>query len=400
MKVALVGCGQMGRAAAYALFTTAGTEELVLLDRDARRAADVCDWLSGLDVSGAGPAAMVSVATDIDEALTGSDVVAMAMPWAPTESAVRAAVRAGLPVAAITRPPTSALPALEAETRAAGGTVLLPIGLEPGLTELLAVYLAQRLDTVRTLEICCGGVPAGPRRPLGYTAFFGGENDYHLPIAQRESLALRGGRPVHHPRFSGVVSRDYQGVGRLEAYHDGMAPWLGEHPALREADCTQKTLRWPGFAQAVTDLARLGLLADEPVDVDGVHVVPRRLVERVLAPQVRARPGDRDVVVLELTAHGVLDGSPAAFRTTVVDTADETTGLSAMARTTGFTLAAATELLAERAVVGTGWLKPHLALSQELTERVMRSLSARGVRWLPAHQMPDTVRPDLSREPT
>lgn len=284
MRVTLLGCGQMGRAAAYALATDPRTGELLLLDRDPEQAASLRDWLEDVAVT------PVRVADDLDTALARSDVLATAAPWAPTETALRAAVRAGVPVAGITRPPTADLPRLDAEVKAAGGTVLLPIGLEPGLTELLAVHLAGRFDSVQTLEICCGGVPSEPREPLGYTAFFGGENDYHLPIAQKEALALQGGRPVHHPRFSGVVTREVEGVGRLEAYHDGMAPWLGEHPALRGADCTQKTLRWPGFAQAVTELARLGLLADEPVDVDGARVAPRRLVERVLAPRYGPSP--------------------------------------------------------------------------------------------------------------
>ncbi|MFE2141238.1 saccharopine dehydrogenase family protein [Streptomyces sp. NPDC059456] len=395
MKVALLGCGQMGRAAAYALATDPGTEELLLLDRDPGQAAALRDWLQDGGGTGNRPAATVRAATGLDSALGGCEVVAMAMPWAPTGEALHAAVGAGRPVAAITRPPTAELSLLDTRIRSAGGTVLLPVGLEPGLTELLAVHLAQRLDRVHSLEIYCGGIPTEPREPIGYTAFFGGENDHHLPIAQREALALDGGRPVHHPRFSGVVTREYAGVGQLEAYHDGMAPWLGEHPALRDADCTQKTLRWPGFARVVTELARLGLLADDPVDVDGSRVIPRRLVERVLSPQVRATADDRDAVVLDLTAHGELEGRPASLRTTVVDIADEATGLSAMARTTGFTLAAATRLLAERAVTGTGWIKPHLALSQELTERVMQSLTGRGVTWLPAHEVAEAERPHL-----
>lgn len=164
-------------------------------------------------------------------------------------------------------------------------------------------------------------------------------------------------------------------------------PWLADHPVLRGVDCTQKTLRWPGFAQAVTDLARLGLLAEESVDVDGVRVPPKRVVERVLAPQVRARPGDRDLVVLEVTAHGRLAGRPATLRSTVLDIADEATGLSAMARTTGFALAGATRLLGERAVTGVGWRKPHGTLSQALFEQLMRALIERGVAWTPAHEI-------------
>ncbi|MCS0639651.1 hypothetical protein NX801_29245 [Streptomyces sp. LP05-1] len=388
MRVTLVGCGQMGRAAAHALAGDPGTAELRLLDRDPARAGALRDWLRD-HPGGPGRAAGIRVVTDLETALAGSDVVAAAMPWAPTRTTLAAAARAGVPVASVTRPPTAELAELAAAMEESGGTALLPFGLEPGLTELLAVHLARRLDRVRTLDIACGGIPSEPREPLGYTAFFGGENDHHLPIAPREALALDHGRPVSHPRFSGVVTRDYPGIGPLEAYHDGMTPWLGEHPALRDADCTQKTLRRPGFAGTVNGLDRLGLLADRPVEVDGARVVPRRVVERVLAPRVRARPGDRDLVVLDLVARGELAGRPAAFRTTVLDRADEPTGLSAMARTTGFTLAEGARLLAGGAVTGPGWLKPHLALPEELTARVMRSLTGRGIGWEPAHEVTD-----------
>ncbi|WP_280667375.1 MULTISPECIES: saccharopine dehydrogenase C-terminal domain-containing protein [unclassified Kitasatospora] len=379
MKATLVGCGQMGRAAAYALATDPDTTELTLVDRDHERAAELAGWLAEHS------SCALRTTSGLDGSLAGRDAVATALPWAATRAVIRAA--GPVPVAGITRPPTDELHCLDSAFKDSGATVLLPLGLEPGLTELLAVDVAQRLDQVEALEICCGGVPEQPREPLGYSAFFGGENDHHLPIAQREALALSSGRPVRHARFSGVETREVDGVGRLEAYHDGMAPWLGEHPVLRGVDCTQKTLRWPGFAQAVTDLARLGLLAEELVDVDGVRVPPKRVVERVLAPQVRARPGDRDLVVLEVTAHGRLAGRPATLRSTVLDIADETTGLSAMARTTGFALAGATRLLGERAVTGVGWRKPHAALSQALFQELMRALIERGVAWTPAHEI-------------
>lgn len=369
----------MGRAAAFALATDPFVTELTLVDRDRGRAVELARWLAEY---GTCP---LHVTSGLEDALPGRDAAALAIPWADTRAAICSA--GVVPVAAITRPPTDEIPGLDAEFRARNSTALLPLGLEPGLTELLAVDVAQRLDRVEALEICCGGVPERPRDPLGHVAFFGGENEHHLPIAQREALALRGGRLVRYARFSGVETREIDGVGRLEAYHDGMVPWLAEHPVLRGVDCTQKTLRWPGFAQAVTGLARLGLLAEEAVDVDGVVVPPKRVVERVLAPQVRAHPGDRDLVVLEVTAHGRLTGRPVILRSTVLATADEATGLSAMARATGFALAGATRLLADRVITGTGWRKPHCTLSTGLFEQLMRSLIDRGITWIPAEEV-------------
>jgi lysine 6-dehydrogenase len=379
VRLTLLGCGRMGRGAGYALARDQRTTSITVVDHDRERAEELARWLSGY--------AACPVKTGDSDAIAGSDAVAAALPWSGTRSVIELAAAAGVPVASITRPPGDKSSTVDAMANAAGIPVLLPVGLEPGLTELAAADVARRLTAltggVRTLEVFCGGVPATPRAPWGYTAFFGGELANHLPIAQRSSIAVEHGEIVDHPRFSGVEERHVAGVGLLEAYHDGMVPWLADHPALRDADCTQKTLRWPGFADAVTGLANLGLLDESPVAVDGVAVAPKRLVEHVLSPRLRAQPDDEDVVVLDVSATGLpdADGSTLSIRSLLVDRADRETGLAAMTRTTGFTLAAAVTLLADRTVGGAGWLRPHLALSERHFARMKTDLAALGVRW-------------------
>jgi saccharopine dehydrogenase-like NADP-dependent oxidoreductase len=373
MKAAQFGCGKMGSGAAYALATDPATTRLTLVDLDRSRAEETARSVaSHTDCR-------VVVSSDPETAMRGQDVLTVALPWAATRQLVERAAPGGTPVASITRPPVDQVAALDELARSGGSAVLLPIGLEPGLTELLAAALGERLDHTDTVEIFCGGIPSRPREPIGHVTFFGGENTHHLPIAQRAAYAATAGRIVTLPRFSGLEERDFRGVGTLQAYHDGMVPWLCEHPALRGADCTQKTVRWPGFGEAVTELARLGLLAEEAVDLDGTPVVPRRLTERVLAPQLSPGPRDSDVVVLDVVAHGTLAGRPTALRVELRDAYDPATGLSAMARTTGFTLAAAAALLAEGAVDGVGWLMPHLAIRGAARERLFRSLTRHGI---------------------
>jgi len=375
MNVALFGCGHMGRACAFALATDANLNRLTLVDIDRSRAEYVARWLSEHTTC------HVVTTDDPEMAIAAQDTLALALPWAATRRVIDAAVTAGVPVASITRPPYQELPDLDALAAAAAPPVLLPIGLEPGLTELVAAHLAERLDRTESLEIFCGGIPQRPREPIGYVAFFGGEQADHLPIAQRDALARREGRTITLPRFSGLETRQFDGVAQLQAYHDGMAPWLSRHPALAAANCAQKTVRWPGFAEAVTELARLGLLDEKPVDVDGVLISPRRLTEKVLAPQLRPGPGDADMVLLDVTAHGIRDGRPTTLHARVTDFYDPATTLSAMARVTGFTLAAATGLLAAGAVRGSGWQIPHLALRDGLRQQLLRSLTGHGIQW-------------------
>ncbi|SCL14945.1 Saccharopine dehydrogenase, NADP-dependent [Micromonospora nigra] len=374
MRVALFGCGRMGLGCAHSLATDPAVTRLTLFDTDPDRAHDTAHRITPYATG------TVTVATDPDAARAGHDVLATALPWAACRDLIGTAARTGVPIAGIARPHQDDLAMLGDLDRPGTSTVLLPIGLEPGLTELLAAELAERLDYTRSVEIFCGGIPSTPREPVGHVSFFGGESAHHLPIAQRDSLATRHGRLVTVPRFSGLEERHFDGIGTLQAYHDGMVPWLRTHPALSEADCTQKTVRWPGFGEAVTRLAQLGLLGEEPVDVDGARVVPRRLVERVLAPRVMARPADTDLVVLEVIAHGALGGRPHGLRVRLTDTHDPATGLAAMTRCTGFALAAASLLLAGGEVGGAGWQMPHLAIRGAARGRLLDTLRRHGIR--------------------
>lgn len=376
MKVALLGCGLMGRGAGYALATDERVRRLTLVDRDRQRADALARELRTV-----GARAVVDTCTEIADALPSRDAVAMAMPWPATLAAIAVADAAGVPVASVTRPDYGDLD----RVAAVGVGVLTPIGLEPGLTELIAVDLIRQAreygDRVTAISVFCGNIPETPRGPIGHVAFFGGERPDHLPIAQRPALASVAGTVVQRPRFSGVEHRDIEGVGRLEAYHDGMVPWLLDHPHLQDVDYTQKTLRWPGFASAVTELARLGLLDETPIEVDGSVVVPKRVIERVLAPRLRSGALDRDVVVIEATVSVLRSGRPAMWRGLLIDRFDSVSGLTAIARTTGYPLAEATVLLGEKAITGSGWLKPHLALGETTATRLLQRLQSVGMQW-------------------
>jgi lysine 6-dehydrogenase len=370
VKITLVGCGMMGRSTAYALAQAEDAVDLTLVDADDQRAADMAGWVTELG-------APARASSDLEAALDTADAIGLAVPWPAARQIVEEAVNRGKPVTSIARPHYDELPDLVAVTEPAQVPVLLPVGLEPGLTEILAIYLAGKLDQVREVRTYCGGVPCEPRGPLGYTILFGGDT---LPILQGDVYAARAGRLVKMPRFSGVEEIFIEGVGMMEAHYDGMVPWLTEHPLLRDADCTQKTLRWPGFADRVQLFAAAGLLDTQPIDVDGVTVAPKRVLDRCLAPLVAPRPGDRDVSVLNISVQGLLSGRQATARALVVDYTDPVTGLSAMARLTGFTLAACTRMLASGSVSQTGWAQPHLALGPALVEQLLDQLRQHGIR--------------------
>jgi lysine 6-dehydrogenase len=378
----------MGRGTAYALAHGEDAVELTLVDADDQRAASTASWLTEMG-------ARARAASDLEAALDTADAASLALPWPATLQILEQAVKRGTPVASIARPRTDDIPRLVAVTEPAQVPMLLPVGLEPGLTEILTIYLAGKLDHVREVRTYCGCVPRQPRGPLGYTILFGGDV---VHIALGDVYMAKAGRLVTLPRYSGVEEIFVDGVGMLEAHHDGMVPWLPEHPLLRDADCSQKTVRWPGFAGRVNLLAEAGLLDQRPVEVDGVSVVPKRVLDRCLSPWVAPRPGDRDVGILDISVQGLLGGRETTARALVIDYSDPMPSMSAMARLTGLTLAACTRMLASGSVPSAGWAQPHHALSPALVEQLLAELRQHGIRIDVAVSQDDAQDPGAAAE--
>jgi lysine 6-dehydrogenase len=97
-----------------------------------------------------------------------------------------------------------------------------------------------------------------------------------------------------------------------------------------------KTLRWPGHFAEWKAYMDAGLLETDPVDVNGVPVVPRDVLHALLDPKIRAKPGEPDLVIVRVLARGRKDGRPAEVVVELIDRYDEATGFTAMERTTGW----------------------------------------------------------------
>src|SRR5947209_19201571 len=115
MRVGVLGCGMMGSAAAYALATHPRVVELVLVDQNHQRSEQLAAWLRRWAPA---PAIRTPRLELEEEAATAAvleplDAVATALPWEATRLGIAAALRAGCPLAGITRPSYADLPALE-----------------------------------------------------------------------------------------------------------------------------------------------------------------------------------------------------------------------------------------------------------------------------------------------
>jgi lysine 6-dehydrogenase len=88
----------------------------------------------------------------------------------------------------------------------------------------------------------------------------------------------------------------------------------------------------------------LGLLDNEAVDVKGQQVVPRDVFVRVAGDKLQKRKPD--LVALRVVVTGTTDGVRSTRAWEVVDYCDAARGITAMMRTTGYTLSITSQLQA------------------------------------------------------
>jgi lysine 6-dehydrogenase len=257
-----------------------------------------------------------------------------------------------------------------------GSSVIPDCGLAPGMVNILAEHGIRQLDTVDAVRIYVGGLPQNPEPPLNYQIVYSLEGvlDYYTTL----SWVLRGGKRTRVKALSEIEPVQFPApIGELEAFHTagGLSTmafrYEGKIPSME-----YKTLRYPGHARLMESIRELGLLDLDPVDVKGHKVVPRDAFISTVGPKLK-KPQGRDLVALRVTAEGTKDGRKKRVGWELLDYFDAERGISAMERTTGFSLAITGMMQVRKQVAGTGVMTPDEAMP---AERYIQELGKRGIK--------------------
>jgi lysine 6-dehydrogenase len=253
---------------------------------------------------------------------------------------------------------------LAERAREKGVTVIPDCGVAPGMVNILAQHGISQLDTVDSVRIYVGGLPQHPEPPLNYQIVYSLEGvlDYYTTLSwvvrdgKREQVtALSEREPITFP----------SPVGTLEAFHTagGLSTmafrYEGQIPTME-----YKTLRYPGHAELMEAVRELGLLDLEPVDVKGTKVVPRDLFVSLVGPKL-TKPKGQDLLALRVTVTGTKGGKPASRQFDLIDYYDAKTGISAMMRTTGYSLSITGQFQASGKVTPPGVWTPDECMPAE-----------------------------------
>jgi lysine 6-dehydrogenase len=339
-----LGAGLQGAACAFDLLQyTDGTVTLA----DARLAA-LPGFLDGAGQRLTYREVDAKDASAVRGILAEHDAVLCALPYYFNFDIARLAVDAGVHFAdlggntAIVRQQET----LDAAARAKGVCVVPDCGLAPGMVNILAADGIGRLDTVDSVKLFVGGLPRHPQPPLNYQIVYSleGALDYYTT----PSWIVRDGKPAQVNALTELESVEFPSpIGTLEAFHTAggisTMPW---DFAGRVTAMEYKTLRYPGHAQIMRAIRDLGLLEVEPVMVKGVAVSPRDAFVAVVDPKLR-KPDSPDLVALRVEVRGRRGNTPAAVTYWLLDFYDAERRISAMMRSTGFSLAITGQMLVD-----------------------------------------------------
>jgi lysine 6-dehydrogenase len=254
--------------------------------------------------------------------------------------------------------------ALADQARAKGVTVIPDCGVAPGMVNILAEHGIRQLDDVASVKIYVGGLPQNPEPPLNYQVVYSLEGvlDYYTT----RSWVLRAGERSQVTALSEREPVEFPApVGTLEAFHTagGLSTMAFRYEG-KIPEMEYKTLRYPGHAQIMEMIRELGLLDVDPVDVKGQKVAPRDVFVATVGPKL-TKPHGRDLLALRVIVRGTKDGRPAERRFDLVDRYDEANGISAMMRTTGYSLSITGQMQVRREVGPAGVWTPDECIPAE-----------------------------------
>ena len=212
-----------------------------------------------------------------------------------------------------------------------------------------------------------------PEPPLDYQLVFSVEGLINEYVEQ--ARVIRGGSITEVDSMTEVEEIFFEGFPSLEAFQtSGGTSTLPDSFEGMLTELDYKTIRYAGHCSKFRCMIDLGLCSSEPVRIGDKEVVPRQLFARLLQENL---PADGpDLVLVRLEFVGTDGGQQRRLFYDVVDRFDNSTGLSAMMRTTAFPASIIAQMMARGDVARRGATPQESVIDPE---RFVAELERRGI---------------------
>ena len=366
--IIVLGAGRVGAAMARDLAQDGEFQVTVADVSDAALAR-----LQGLGTRKAELSSPAGVAAAVD----GADLVIGAVPGFMGFETVKAVLEAGKDIVDISFFPEDPFE-LDDLAKEKDCVAVMDCGVAPGCGNILLGHMATQLDRVDRFVTLVGGLPVVRTWPFEYQAGFSPIDV--IEEYTRPSRYVAHGKEVVMPALSEPELIEFPGIGTLEAFNtDGLRTLLHTIDAPFKIE---KTLRYPGHIEKMRMLREVGFFGKEPIDVGGIKVAPLDLTTKLLFPMWQMKEGDEDFTILRVIVEGEKDGRRVMHTFDMLDRYDPASGVTSMARTTGYTCTAVARLVASGRYTRKGISPPEFVGREPgCRDFVLAELQKRGIRF-------------------
>ena len=257
-------------------------------------------------------------------------------------------------------------------------TIVTDCGVAPGMSNIILGYHNKNMDVAK-FECLVGGLPVVREWPYEYKAVFSPIDVIEEYI--RPARYVENGAMITRQALSDAELINFAGIGTLEAWNsDGLRSLI---QTMKIPNMIEKTLRYPGTIEYLRVLRESGFFSYDEIDVNGKKIKPIELTARLLFPKWKLKPGEEDYTVMRIVIEGSKNGNPKSYIYNLLDRFEKESGTISMARTTGYTCTAVTNLILDGMVPEKGIIPPeNLGKNSNNFNFILAYLKQRGVNYM------------------
>ncbi len=219
-------------------------------------------------------------------------------------------------------------------------TAVVDCGIAPGLSNIILGYHNELME-VESYECYVGGLPFKRKWPFEYKAFFSPGDVIQEYI--RPARFVSNGKIVTVEALSDPELIDFEEVGTLEAFNtDGLRTLI---KTMKIPNMIEKTMRYPGHKELMKVFRDSGFFSDEEIMINEHAIRPVDLTSKLLFKHWKPHKNEDEFTIMKLVIKGKEGDSVKEYTYEIFDRFDRKTGISSMARTTGYTCTAVARLL-------------------------------------------------------
>ncbi len=250
---------------------------------------------------------------------------------------------------------------------------VMDCGVAPGMGNIILGH-HNNLMAIEDYECLVGGLPEKREWPYEYKAVFSPIDVIEEYI--RPARYVQNNKTITKEALSDSELIQFEEIGTLESWNsDGLRSLIDTMPNI--PNMIEKTLRYPGCVEYLKVLRASGFFSYDEIEINGQKIRPIDVTAKLLFPKWKMNEEDRDFTVMRIVIKGEENGKEKTYRYDLLDRFQDKT--MSMARTTGYTCTAVTNLVLEGTYKRIGISPPEYLGAHK--EYITNYLAKRGVHY-------------------